>query len=97
VRTCVDLSPFHYRKFLTTVQIALSYETSTKADKLAARLAIDFDVRAKAYQVRVEKYNEVEAAVNSRKSQAIVHRCLCRSVRPVERNRYCQLLSNSGP
>jgi sorbose reductase len=48
---------------LTLSQIVLWYEKSPKAKQLAATIANDFGVVCKAQQVRVENYEEVEAAV----------------------------------
>jgi len=46
------------------LQIALWYETSKQAENLATSLVKEFGVAARAYRVRVENYEEVEAAVN---------------------------------
>lgn len=45
-------------------QLALWYNSSSKADKLAAAIAQDFGVRVQAYKVDVRQYEAVEKAVD---------------------------------
>lgn len=44
---------------LTSIQIALWYSQATNTDILAATIAKDFGVQAKAYKCAVESYDEV--------------------------------------
>lgn len=51
------------RQILTTWQLAIWYNTSTTAEKLAATIARDFGVKVKTYRVPVEDYDAVEQGV----------------------------------
>ena len=49
--------------------IALWYNTSTKADALAGALEKDFGVRAKAYKCSVQNFDEVRCSLLPRDAQ----------------------------